>query len=218
MSYAAKAVSLLFNPLLVLLYMTLFLLWSNPYTFGYSGVQKGMLLILFVFFTSVFIPLIAIVMMRALQLIPSLKMPDKRDRILPLLATGIFYLWLFQNVVSNPDVPLALSVGALGVLIGLFLAFMVNIFQKISIHTVGAGAWLAFITILMIFFNSEPLDIHLLGNHIEFSMIWIWVGSCILAGAIGTSQLILKNSEISELNMGYFIGFTTQWMAFFILN
>lgn len=82
---------------------------ANPYIFGFSGPKAQGLVLISILTISVMFPLIAIVMMKTLGLISSIEMPDKKERIGPLIITGLFYMWLYVNVRHNDNIPSALS-------------------------------------------------------------------------------------------------------------
>ena len=146
--WLAHFISFVFHPLLILTYMLVLLILVNPYLFGVSSIWEidSQLLILRIFFSTFFIPAISVVLMRLLGLIESLEMRDRQERIGPYIITGVFYLWIFRNFLSNSQVPDAYTTFVLGATISLFLAFFINIFTKISAHAVGMGGltgWLS---------------------------------------------------------------------------
>ena len=214
----SRILSLVFHPLLILLYIFLFGVATNPYFFGFQEFSDKVILFLFVFFTGFFIPLISILMMRALNLIPDLTMEGKKERIFPYIATGIFYLWLLINIWSNPDIPVMIRGGVLGLVIALFLSFFINNFERLSAHAAGMGNLLAFVLIAGLFFSLEQFSIGFNGSSIELDWVLVFALVFIISGAVGTARLLLKKHNISELIPGYFIGFMSQWIAFFILN
>ena len=83
----AQFISIVFHPLLVLTYMTGLLLTVNPYL---PGNNQGVLL-LSIFFSTFLIPMVGILMMRALNLISSLNMPDRQERTIPYIMTCLLY-------------------------------------------------------------------------------------------------------------------------------
>ena len=128
----ASAISVLGHPLLVLTYIVLIMLAVNPYQFGARHISepRAVILLFSVFSISFLIPTVGIVMMKPLGLIKSLDMPDKQERIGPYIVAGVFYLWLFKNLMSTGQAPPLLTKFALGATLGLFLSFFINIFTK----------------------------------------------------------------------------------------
>ncbi len=199
--FAANLLSVVFHPLFILTYILLFLIWVNPYAFGGSDHPQNGLLIINVVILTVILPLIAIVLMRFMNLIDSIKIEKKEDRIAPYISTGVFYLWLSVNAYFTGIFPTVFTVFALGTTIALFMAFVVNIIHKVSLHTVGAGGLVTMIFIIMVWHSYESIETYFLL-------------SILIAGALGTARLLLKAHEPYEVYLGYAIGVLGQLAAF----
>lgn len=78
---------------------------ANPYIFGYSGPKSQGLILISIVTISFMFPMISILLMKALGLIQTLEMKDKKERIGPLIVTGLFYMWLYVNVRNNTNIP-----------------------------------------------------------------------------------------------------------------
>lgn len=217
MQVLAKIISVLFHPLLVLTYMLVLFLLVNPYVFGIHNIQEpfGMQLVLRVFLSSFFIPMVAVLMLRFTGLVQSLEMPERQERIIPYIVTGIFYLWLFRNLVDNTTIPRLFSSFALGTTISLFLAFFINLFSKISAHAVGMGGIIGMIVLLMNYFpDYNVVQLPLSGGDVlEVSTTIVLMLALLLAGLVGSSRLSLKAHEPLDLYGGYFVGFVGQMIA-----
>lgn len=217
MQVLAKIISVLFHPLLILTYMLVLFLLVNPYVFGIHSIQEpfGMQLILRVFLSSFFIPMVAVLMLRFTGLVQSLEMPERQERIIPYIVTGIFYLWLFRNLVDNTTIPRLFSSFALGTTISLFLAFFINLFSKISAHAVGMGGIIGMIVLLMTYFpDYNRVQLPWSGGAVlEISTTIILMMALLLAGVVGSSRLSLKAHEPLDLYGGYFVGFVGQMIA-----
>jgi hypothetical protein len=213
----ARLISLLFHPLLIMTYMLVLLLMVNPYLFGLSSLSEkpGQMLLLQVFFSTFFIPAFAMLMLRFLGLVPSLRFRERTDRIIPYIITGVFYLWMFYNFLNNSQVPDAYASFALGATIGLFLAFFINIFSKISAHTVGMGVFIGMVVITMFLFSYGyfTVDLRSLGSW-RLNMILILLVTLLIAGLVGTARQMLEWHEPIDLYGGYLIGFAAQVIAF----
>ena len=184
--------SILFHPLMMLTYMLVLLLLVNPYLFGYNNVLGGHFLILLIFLSTFFIPMVAILMMRFLGMIESFQMRDKKERIGPYISTGIFYLWMFRNLLDNPDIPSAYKVFVLGATIALFTAFIINLISKISMHAVGMGGLIGMTVITMLLFSYDYFTISSVSfGTIQVSMTALLMLVILLSGIVCTSRLIL---------------------------
>lgn len=210
----AHIISIIFHPLFMLTYMVVILLLVNPYLFGAYQLSERSLLIIQIFLTSAFIPLVAVFMMRMLGLVKSIQMEDKYDRIGPYICTGTFYLWLYVNFVNNSSIPQAYNIFLLGATIALFMAFFINNFTKISLHTVGAGGLLGMMVLTKLFFSYDSFNINLeAGKSIQIETSTLLMAVIILVGMIGTARLILNAHNPRQVYLGFVVGFGAQFLA-----
>ncbi|MCB0555531.1 MAG: hypothetical protein KDD02_18435 [Phaeodactylibacter sp.] len=219
MRMLARIISILFHPLLIVTYMLVLLLLINPYLFGVSrvGDQASKLLILQVFLSTFFIPAFAVAMLRFMGMIESMEMKTRQERIGPYIITGIFYLWMFRNFLDNSQIPTAFTSFMLGATIGLFLAFFINIFTKISAHAVGMGGLLGMVVITLLLFSYDTFSMNLPFGVFEVSMSAVLAIAVLLAGLVGTARLLLQAHEPMDLYGGYLVGFSAQFIALRIL-
>lgn len=209
----AYFISVLCHPLFILTYMLLILLTVNPYLFGVNNLGDSSFLILMVFFSTVFIPGVAILLMKLLGLIQSIELDESQDRIGPYIITGVFYLWTFRTILDNPNIPIAFKIFVLGATIALFLSFFINLFSKISMHTVGMGGLLAMIAITMFQYSHGVFWVNFPFGKFELTMTQLLMFVILLSGLVGTSRLLLKAHNPQEIYGGFFIGFVAQFIA-----
>ena len=201
----AKIVSVIFHPLLLLLYSYIILAWCNPFLFGRSSFSDvfsdkiNSILLIWLLIFSFMVPLLSVVMMKGLGLIKDLALTDKTDRIGPYIIVGLLYIVIFMNLKNNTNIPPEIVIFSLGATIGIFAAFVINLFSKISMHTVGMGGFLA----MMLICISRSVA----NNE------YILILAVIAAGLVGSSRLILGAHESNEIYGGYAIGFLTQFVA-----
>jgi len=206
--------SVIFHPLLMVTYMLLILLSVNPHSFGPERAAGGIRIILMTFFSTFFIPLISVLMMKALKLIPSIELKNAEDRIGPFIVTGVFYISTFYLVYRNPNMPVAFKACFLGAVIGLFLAFFINLFSKISLHAVGVGGFLGMVLITVQQSELFPFvwNSSILGM-VEVGIFGLLTTAILVSGIVGTSRLILDAHEPKDLYGGYLVGLATQFIA-----
>ena len=217
MKFLARGISIVFHPLLITMYVLILCMLINPYLFGVQDSKSIGVIIISVFLLSFFFPIISILMMKALGLISSLEMKDKRERIGPMIATAIFYLWLYINIKDNSVIPGAFSFFVLGATIAMFLAFFLNTFQKISLHGVGVGGFLVVVMILgyQFSYGSFIVDVPMLGTyHIDVFLLYII--AIFITGITLTARLILGAHNKEELYGGLFIGAASQLFGYAI--
>ncbi len=213
----ARGISIIFHPLLITSYVLIISLWVNPYLYGVQDTKSKGVILISVFLLSFFFPVISVLMMKALGLISSLDMKDKKERIGPMISTAIFYLWLYINIKDNTVIPGAFSFFVLGATIALFLAFFINTYQKISLHGVGMGGFLVAILIIGYQFSYGSFILDPPGDkayHINVFLLYILV--ILIVGITLTSRLILGAHNKEELYGGLFIGAASQLFGYAI--
>lgn len=212
----SRLVSFIMHPLFIISYVLFFLMQANPYIFGYSGPKSQGLILISIVTISFMFPMISILLMKALGLIQTLEMKDKKERIGPLIITGLFYMWLYVNVRNNSNIPDALSFFILGSTIAVFIALMINSFTKISLHTIAMGGLVAGILLIIFNWTYGFIDIPLpwINFQLRISDRLFAILVIILAGAVGSGRLYLKAHKADEIYGGYLVGVLSQIIAF----
>ncbi len=190
----------------------------NPYTFIVNDEKARFLLIFNVFMLTVFFPMFSIFLMKMLDFIKSYEMEDKSERIGPLIATGVFYLWLFVNFKDNSTIPVSFSSFTLGSTIGLFLALMLNSFTKISLHTIAAGGLVSGVLFIKFLYSYETFFVNLPFGSFHVSTTFVTIVAIIIAGLVGTSRLLLKAHDEFDVYGGYIVGMFSMIVAFRIMG
>lgn len=207
MKIPARIISYIFHPLLFPTYGTLLIIAVNPNMFGYFGEKLHAAWLIIVFALTFIFPAVWLLMMKRLEMIDSLLMETSKERIVPFIATATFYLWtawMFKPNVNMKIPPNQLVFYMmLGCCLGIFIAFFINIFSKISLHAIGVGG---LIGLMLPLIRISTYDLR-----------FVLIGIILLAGIVGTAQLLLKAHSEKEILTGYFVGFTGQFIAFTLL-
>jgi len=206
MVIGAKVISYLFHPVFMPLVMAGVLYLVSPNSFTGTPDRELLTWAGIIFYNTIFIPLVAILLMKALGFVKSLKMETAKERIIPLMATMIFYFWVSQVFDRRSDVvvPLVLKVLLLGNLWGIIILFLINIFTKISMHTAAAGGMIGILIILYI------------TGHVNIAIPFFI--ALLLAGLIGSARMILHAHERGDVWLGYIIGILVQVGAYLYLK
>src|SRR5688572_29831961 len=114
MKAGAHFFSFVFHPLFILTYMTLVLLWTNPFSFGWRHVAEADMLLIIIIMTSVTLPAVAVLLMKMLGWVQGFKLETRHERIGPYIASGIMYLTLYLHVTRAGTFPVSLRVATLG--------------------------------------------------------------------------------------------------------
>ena len=212
----ALFVSWVFNPLMVLTYMMALLLVANSYLFGFTPQQEKASL-LSLFFTSVLLPSLAVLLLKALGFVEHFDLRKRQDRIIPFIVCGIFYLWVWLSISRDNHMPLAMSIFSFGTLLALTVSFVINLYFKISLHGLGMGGLIGMVAISMWLFTGSHFDLAIGARVWEVSMNLVLMAVVLLAGITGWSRLELKAHSVIELIAGYALGLLAQFVALKIL-
>lgn len=202
MRFVAKIISYVFHPLFMPTAVALILFYLDRVSF--VGVeQKTMFQWLGITMVNTMLfPALSVFLMKGLGFIESIHLRTMRERIIPLIATMVFYFWLYQ-IFKDFKSPFILRVFYLGCFWGIIAVFMINIFSKISMHTAAAGGVIGIILVLLIIGQTNFL--------IPFLFVLL------TAGLVGTARMILKEHTAAEIWLGYFAGIAVQLGAFWFL-
>ncbi len=198
MKIISKLLSYLFHPLLITTWFVLLLLFTNPFSF--AGLSP-MVVIAVVFINTFMFPAIAILLMRKLDFIDNLEMPDHKQRIIPMVATIVFYVWAYLAI-RKINFPYMMGVFMMGSLVALFVAFLINVFYKVSLHMVGISGAL---TAIMLLVFVSPSD-----------MSYYFLAAILLTGAIASARLYLQAHTVKEVYVGFLVGMLGQVFGLFL--
>lgn len=197
--FFGELVSVLFHPLFIPAYITAFLLYVHPFAFMGDTDYYKLIKLLSVVVNTCFFPAITTLLLKKLGFISSLRLPTRQDRIIPVIASMIFYFSIFyvsRNQVDNPP-ELVAMLGA--IFISSIIALTLNNFMKISLHAIAMGVMVGFFALLA--WNSlipmgMPLALALL-----------------IAGLTGTARLLLQAHTSKELTTGFLTGIASMLIA-----
>ncbi|MBC7950021.1 MAG: hypothetical protein H7Y42_19205 [Chitinophagaceae bacterium] len=189
---AAKFFSYVFHPVFIPLYIILFLLFIHPGVFaGFSDWKKNMVLLqataMYAFF-----PLVTVLLLKALNFIDSIYLKSQRDRIIPYVACGIWYFWVWYVWKNLPDSPTEIVVLSLSIFLASSIGLMANIYMKISMHTTAMGVMLGFMTWLGL---------------TQWGSFGVYMAVAVLiAGLVCTSRLLVSDHSRREVYAGLVAG------------
>lgn len=147
-------------------------------------------------------------MMKGLQMIDNFELENTKDRIIPFVAVITFYLWaawMFKSTstMKIPPNPMLFYM-QLGCTISIFVTFFINIFGRISLHTLAAGNFIGLCLLNL--------------NFSTYNLQYVFLVSIIIGGLIGTARMLSRPHSMGEIMLGYLIGFTGQFIAFNIVS
>ncbi len=207
LKFFANLVSIVCHPVFMPVAISFFLYKINTSSFSNISDQKMYEWLGILALNTIFFPLVTVFLLKRLNFIESIKLKTSKDRIIPLIATMIFYFWaymVFKNFKPPTVTPQILKIFLLGNFWGIICVFMVNIFKKVSMHTAAAGSMIGILMVVMI---MSRVNI--------FMALMIAI---VVAGIIGTSRLVLRAHTQGEIGLGYVLGIVAQLAAYYYLS
>lgn len=204
-NWLAHFFSFIFHPLFIPLIATWFLAYVQPGYFTGIPSQEKLLILIRVGFNTIFYPALTVVLLKALGFIKSIFLKTQRERIIPYIATNVFYFWMFLVFKNQPEVPVILT----GFMFGAFLAssagLIANIYFKISMHALGIGS-LCGLMLIIIF------------SGFSFAIFLTAMLAFIITGVVCTSRMIVSDHKPFDIYSGIFISILCQIIAYNIFG
>lgn len=204
-NWLAHFFSFIFHPLFIPVIATWFLAYIQPGYFTGISPHDKLLIVIRVGFNTVFYPALTVLLLKALGFIKSILLKTQRERIIPYIATNIFYFWMFLVFKNQPEVPVILTGFMFGVFIASSAALIANIYFKISMHALGVGS-LCGLMLIIIF------------SGFSFAIFFTAMLVFIITGIVCTSRMIVSDHRPFEIYSGIFISILCQLIAFGIFS
>lgn len=195
---AAKALSYLFHPLFIPVYVALFFVYGLRLFPGFDLFHKKLLIIQF-FVSYTLLPLATVLIAKALGFVKTVQLKTQKDRIIPYMATMIFYFWMWY-VSKNLDFPKTSVMFSLAVFLTLCLGAFVNTYFKVSMHALSMGVVVTLFLILSLHGNGN------FGPSLSVALL--------IAGAVCTARLINADHRPFEVYAGLLLGALAQVIAY----
>ena len=195
--YAARTVSLIFTPFYLPL-MGLIVL----FTFSYLSLLPlgyRLLVMAMVYFFTILLPTFLIHLYRRYQGWTLIELGSRERRVVPYLISIICYFTCLY-LMSQMHIPYFMrSIVATALLIQVVCA-MINVWWKISTHTAGIGGVAGALLLFSEVFSFNPT--------------WWFCLVLIVAGVLGTSRMILRQHTLSQVVVGFLVGFASPFIVY----
>ena len=185
-----RVISYLFHPLFIPIYLIIFLTYELQFFPELDSWRRKLVVIQFLV-SYTLLPLLTILLMRALGFIGSIHLKTQKDRILPYIVCEIFYFWAWY-VSKNLGYPKLLVAFTLAVFLACSLGLILNIYMKVSMHGLAVGTLSAFMLVLP-FTMNRPV-----GLYVALALL--------IAGLTCTARLLDSDHSTREVYTGFFAG------------
>lgn len=185
MSYIFHPVFLPTGGLVLIFSMNSYIAHTTPF-------EKQLFLTIWIFLNTALIPFLFTAVLRWRNLISSVQLHTREDRIVPFAFTLVFYLanyWMLRDI-PMPAVIYSLFLGssaAAGV------ALIITFFTKVSIHMIGMGGLTA--------------SIYGVAQLYHLPIIGLVMASIIASGLVASARYILESHSLKQIYLGWLIGF-----------
>lgn len=196
-----QTVSNVFHPLLMLTYAALVLcaftrLSAVPFVLKVYFVGK-------VFFYTVLLPILALVLMHVFHIVGHWALRDRRDRAIPFLVNFICYSLCAYSLWADQFLPNWVLMYYYGAVILTFIAWIVSFWWKISAH---ASADAAFATMTLITYLYFPQSMPL----------WLSLLSIVIVGGVCSIRVYFGRHTLSQVGWGALLGVFSMSTGMFV--
>ncbi|GAC1416755.1 MAG: hypothetical protein NVS1B13_00320 [Flavisolibacter sp.] len=194
----AKVVSYVFHPLFVPLYLGWFLIYEMQ-LFPEQDLWHKSLLLISIFVIYTLLPLVTIVLTKALGLVQSVYLKTQKDRIIPYVICEIYYFWGWY-VSRNLSYPKELAMFELGIFLSVCLGMILNSFIKLSMHAICFGV----VSTFMLIYGLEGMANA--GFYITIALM--------LSAVVCTARMITADHDSREIYTGLVTGIIGEILGF----
>ncbi len=198
--FFAKFFSYIFHPLFIPLYVTWYLVFVHHSYFAGYGEKARSWVMVRVALNMVFFPAVTVFLLKGVGFIESIFLKKQKDRIIPYMAAGIFFFWMYLVFHNQTEIPTILTSFIFGVFLSSSFALLANIYFKISMHAIGCGGMLGLLMVVLNTNASSPFTLPL--------MIAIFI-----TGLVCTSRFIVSDHTQKDIYVGLLCGFFCQFIS-----
>ncbi|MEP7279931.1 MAG: hypothetical protein ABI813_14875 [Bacteroidota bacterium] len=196
--FFGQLISFVFHPLFIPSYIATFIIYVDPYAFAGMTDKARLFKLISVIFSTAFLPLFSVALMKQLGFIQSIYLRSQKDRIIPYIVCMIFYFWAWYVSRNLHDSP-SLVAMLLAVFLSCIAGMMANIYYKISMHGIAAGVLLVLFTWMA--FNGMFLP-------------GFWLAAAMfVTGLICTARFIVSDHSSFEIYSGLLVGALCQLVS-----
>lgn len=197
----SRLLSYVLHPILVPILGTLFYFIYLP---RHTNKDLEITVIASVLIGTYILPLVFLSVLKKTKVIENYNLEEVEDRKYPLLFC-IAICYLLSTLIKKGESTMHLSLFFYGITLALFICYL-SIFKKvkISLHLIGIGGLIGFISIFSFHYQINQL----------FTIMLLFI----VSGIIASSRLILKAHTKREVMAGFFIGILAQLTPYIIYN
>ncbi len=198
----AQAVSYIVHPLLMPLLGLLFILTSGTYL-SLMPMEAKKAIMLIVALSTLLLPVSVLPFLYYQKLITHYTIPKRSERLTPLFLTTAFYLFCYI-VLRRLGAPQAIQHFIMACTVALFMASIIHIKWKISLHMIGLGGIIGLISYFGYLYTLNTSGALII--------------AIFLAGIVGSARLILEAHTQNQIYSGFLLGFSITFLVLFVMG
>ena len=199
MNKLTQFISIISHPILLPTWMFLILIISGICN---NDIINVGLCFLIVFVTTFVIPLTFLLILKKIKVFESLTMEKQSERFIPLIIMGIF-LFTTQHLLYGINSLIFFNLFLCSNVILCSITIWINLYWKISLHTIG---WGSFSAIFLIMATISPK-----------LYLTYFIACIIISGIVGSARLYLKSHNESQIYTGFAVGFIIPLLIYNLL-
>ena len=199
MKKVAKIISAAFHPITLPTWMMAMLLFTGLARFQQVN---PLVFLAMAFVNSFLLPFIIIVLMKQWKVIKSINMDDRGDLASTLIIMMLF-LYATHRFFAGVPIFSIYCFYVTSVMVLYAIAFVVNLFCKVSLHALGCGGLVCCLFVL----STASAHVYL-----PYLICGI-----LLSGAILSSRLLLAKNSQAQVYSGFGVGFTLTFIMYAIM-
>ena len=200
----ANLISIIFHPLLLATYLfTAFILMDPMLVLppGYTKVAQW-LIVLVVWLTTFAIPALSLGLLKYTGNISSLKLQNRKERLLPFFYITIFYVftaYYFSRQMLVTDITSGIFILTAMMILA---ASIVTFFWKISVHSVSMGGVVGLLFVITAMLPESPVN-------------YLLLAAILISGLVLSARLKLQAHTPAQVYMGFVLGLLISFMIIY---
>lgn len=194
MKLTANILSVIFHPSLMPS-LGLLIIFNTGTYISYLPFEIKRLIFYVILISTALLPLITVPVLKFQNVIRDLSLNDRKERIIPMIFTLIFYAFAAILLLRFSVVPRFIQLSLLACAVSILFALLISIRWKISIHMLGIGG-LTGIVFGLIKLNAANIHMYI-------------IMAILASGLLGFSRLFLNAHKPAQVYVGFLTGFAT---------
>lgn len=197
---SARIFTIVFSPFYAPLWAVLWLLFFS--TMRQFAIQYRLILLAVMVVFTIAVPRLTIYLFRKSGNISRWQFDARYNRHIQYAISLISYVACYL-LLLRMDVFGFVGCVVLASIVAQIICSIINVWWKISVHMVGVGGWVGFISAFSFRFGFDPV-----------------LPECvviIIAGILGSSQMLLRQHNLVQIIAGFFIGMLCARLTFMFM-